>query len=170
MRPALIAVVMGVSGAGKSTVGRALADRLDWTFYDADDLHSAAAVTKMARGEGLTDADRAPWLTRVRAVIARHLEAGTGAVVACSALKAAYRDALVQPDEPVQFLWLDVPAPVLRQRLARREGHFAGADLLGSQLRTLEPPVGMQTARLDGALPLRAVVAQAVDVLGSSRD
>ena len=169
MAPAVterVAVVMGVSGAGKTAVGEALAQRLGWRFLDADDLHSEAARAKMARGDGLTDADRAPWLARVRAALVPYLGGGgPGLVVACSALKASYRDALARPDEPVRFLWLDVPAEVLRARLAAREGHFAGASLLPSQLAALEPPGGPQTVRLDGARPLQEVVAAAAEAL-----
>ena len=161
-----VAVVMGVSGAGKTAVGEALAQRLGWGFLDADDLHSEAAKAKMARGVGLTDADRAPWLGRVRAAVASRLDGeGPGLVVACSALKASYRAALAKPGEPVRFLWLDVPAAVLRDRLAARAGHFAGASLLPSQLDALEPPGGPQTVRLDGARPLREVVAAAAEAM-----
>ena len=167
---ARVAIVMGVSGTGKSTLGHALAARLDWAFYDADDLHSAAAKAKMAEGHGLTDADRAPWLQRVRAVICEHLEGERGdgergAVVACSALRAAYRHVLAQPGEPVRFLWLDVPASVLAERLAQRPGHYARADLLPSQLRTLEPPTAADAIRLDGTAPLGRLVAEAERLL-----
>jgi gluconokinase len=156
---------MGVSGAGKSAVGRALARRLGWAFHDADDHHSAAAKAKMARGDGLTDADREPWLRRVRQVVERHLRDETGAVIACSALRSAYRDALAHPDEPVRFLWLDVPAAVLQDRLAQRTGHFAGPSLLASQLDTLEPPTGPQAIRLAAVASLDGVVGAAHEAI-----
>ena len=162
-----VIIVMGVSGAGKTAVGKALAAHLAWTFYDADDYHSAAAKAKMGRGAGLTDTDRAPWLGRIRALVTQHLvtqhrASGSGAVIACSALKASYRRILAEPGERVRFLWLDVPAAVLRDRLAERESHFADASLLPSQLAALEAPAGRQTVRIDGAQPFVDVVEAAL--------
>ena len=125
---------MGVAGSGKTTVGTALADALGWDFVDADDHHSAASLAKIGRGEGLTDADRAPWLARLGALVRERLDGGPPTVLA----------------------WLDVPADVLAQRLAARQGHVAGPDLLPSQLATLEPP--HNALRLDGAAPVRATV------------
>ena len=120
----------------------------------------------MARGDGLTDTDRAPWLGRIRALVTQHLvphqASGSGAVIACSALKASHRRALAQPGERVRFLWLDVPAAVLRERLGERGRHFAGPSLLPSQLAALEPPAGPQTMRIDGAQPLDDVVEAAL--------
>ena len=109
----MIVVVMGVSGAGKTTIGRALAEALGWPFVEADDLHPQANVDKMRRGEPLDDADRAPWLAHVAA----EMGALTDGVVACSALKKSYRDRLrVRPD--VRFVLLDVPQELLQARLA----------------------------------------------------
>jgi gluconokinase len=160
----VIVVVMGVAGAGKTTVGRALAARLGWPFADADAFHSAGAVAKMARGEGLTDADRAPWLGRLRALIERHLAEGRPLVLACSALKARYRRTLAREGEPVRFVWLDAPADALVERLESRPGHFAGADLLDSQLAALEPPGN--ALRLDAREPPERLVEAAVAALG----
>lgn len=159
----VIVIVMGVSGAGKTTVGRALAARLGWPFADADDYHDGAAVAKMRRAEGLTDADRAPWLRRLRALVVVHLESGRPMVLACSALKARYRDALARAGEPVVFLWLDASPALLADRLRRREGHFARADLLASQLADFEPPEG--AVRLDAGTAPAALVQTAVEVL-----
>lgn len=128
-------VVAGVSGSGKSTIGRILADRLGVPFLDADDLHSAANLAKLHAGEPLDDADRAPWLDRVGAAIAA---TGTN-VMACSALKLAYRDQLREYAPDLVVVQLAVPADVLRRRLAAREGHFAAPSLLPSQLAALEP-------------------------------
>jgi len=141
-------VVMGVSGSGKTTVGQALAERLGWAFVDADDLHPPENRAKMASGEGLTDADRGPWLDRVRATIEAHIAAGEPVVVACSALKRAYRERVGSGEPDVAFVWLDVTEAVLRERLAERDGHFAGADLLPSQLEAFEPPAPHEAARV----------------------
>lgn len=132
-------VVMGVSGSGKTTMGQALAQGLGWAFVDADDLHPAANRSKMAGGQPLSDADRAPWLDQVAACIAG-AGAGTGVVVACSALKRAYRERLRVADPALAFVYLNPPAAVLAERLARRRGHFMPPALLDSQLATLEPP------------------------------
>jgi gluconokinase len=139
-----VIVVMGVAGAGKTLVGKTLARAIGWAFYDADDFHSRANIEKMSRGEPLTDDDRRPWLAAMRVTIAGVIERADHGVLACSALKEWYRRALVPEDAPpgaVRFVYLDVPASVLHDRLARRTGHFAPPELLPSQLKTLEPPV-----------------------------
>ena len=146
-----VIVVMGVSGAGKTTAGRALSLALGWPFYEGDDFHSAANIAKMHRGEALTDEDRAPWLHDLCMLIAGILERGEDGVLACSALKQAYRDALVPRGTPrgaVQFAYLDVPVDVLRKRLADRKGSFFNPDLLESQIATLEKP--SDAIRVDG--------------------
>ena len=135
--PTTVLVLAGPAGSGKTTVGRTLAERLGWAFADADAFHSAAAVGKMGRGEALTDADRAPWLGRLAHRIARAQADGAPLVLACSALRAAHRARLRA--DGVVFVWLDVPPDVLARRLAARTGHFAGPDLLASQLATAEP-------------------------------
>lgn len=132
-------VVMGVSGAGKSTVGRVLAARLGRPFLEGDDLHPAANVRAMAAGVPLTDDDRRPWLAAVVAALAAHAADGTSTVLACSALRRAYRDRLSVAPGRVRFVLLEVPADELDRRMAARAGHFMPARLLGSQLATLEP-------------------------------
>ena len=131
-------VMMGVSGTGKSTVARLLADRLGWDFAEGDELHPAANVAKMAAGEPLTDADRWPWLERVAAWIDAEIEAGRHGVITCSALKRAYRDLLRRP--AVLFVYLSVPRAELERRMAERHGHYMPASLLDSQLSALELP------------------------------
>ncbi|MEM1116068.1 MAG: gluconokinase, GntK/IdnK-type [Bacteroidota bacterium] len=160
MTPTRVLLVVGVAGAGKTTLGRALADRLGWAFEDADDHHSAASMQKMARGEGLTDADRGPWLDRLGALVAARRQSGPPTVLACSALKAAYRHRLGVGQPGVEVVWLDAPAGVLRQRLAGRRGHVAGPDLLPSQLATLEPPA--EGLRLDATVPTAALTEAVV--------
>jgi gluconokinase len=140
--PIRIIVLMGPAGAGKTTVGVALAQSLGWQFLDADDFHSAANVQKMHRGVGLTDADRAPWLAAMRDALAGALARETNVVLACSALKEEYRRALLPAGDAsrVRFVYLRADEAVLRERLAHRKGHYAGAELLASQLETLEEP------------------------------
>jgi len=131
-----LVVVMGVSGSGKSTVGAALAQRLGVPFADADDLHPAANIAKMSRGEALDDDDRRPWLE----TIGRWLEAHPdGGVVSCSALKRAYRDQLRQHVPGLELLHLQGGRDVITRRQASRPGHFMPATLLASQFATLEP-------------------------------
>lgn len=138
-----IIVVMGVSAAGKSSVGRALADRLGLQFRDADDLHPAENIAKMASGIPLSDEDRWPWLERVGQVLAQASPRSpsvnpAGIVVACSALKRAYRDVLRRHSPDCIFVHLTAPREVLEARLASRAGHFMPTTLLDSQLATLE--------------------------------
>lgn len=150
---------MGVAGAGKTVVGRALAESLGWRFEDADDRHTPENKARMARGEGLTDAERGPWLAELEAFIAAMIAQDRRVVLACSALKEAYRAALVPPDAPagaVRFVYLDVPRDVLDQRLRSRHGHYAGPSLLDSQLATLEEP--RDAIRMDGTLPIPEIV------------
>lgn len=136
-------VLMGVSGAGKSAVGEALAQRLGRAFIDGDSLHPKANVDKMHAGHPLNDADRAPWLDRVADWLAAH--AG-GGIVACSALKRCYRERLRQAVPGAVFVLLDPPIDVLRRRTAGRQGHFMPSALLDSQLATLERPAADERA------------------------
>lgn len=129
-------VVMGVSGAGKSTVGAALAKRLRVPFLDADDLHPQANIDKMTAGEALTDEDRYPWLERVGQWLADHWDGGA---VSCSALKRRYRDQLRRHCQHVAFLHLNASHELIRDRVAARTGHFMPPDLVSSQFDALEP-------------------------------
>lgn len=130
---------MGVSGVGKSTVGRLLATDLGWTMAEGDDFHTAAAVEKMRSGAGLTDADRGPWLARLNAWIVEREASGRSAVLTCSALRRSYRDQLTLATGHVIFCHLVAGAPLLRARLLARADHFMPVDLLDSQLELLEP-------------------------------
>jgi len=136
----MVVVLMGVSGSGKTTIGKMLAAALKWRFYDADALHSTANREKMRRGIPLTDSDRLPWLRRVRRVIEKCMAAGTGAVVACSALKQSYREILMVNAGEVRIVYLKGSAELIARRLADRKGHFMPADLLPSQFAALEEP------------------------------
>jgi len=133
-------VVMGVSGSGKSTIADKLAERLSWAYEDGDKFHPASNVAKMSAGHPLTDEDRWPWLQAIADEIDRVCTAGGHAVIACSALKRAYRDILVHGRNDVRIVYLDGTEPLIAKRLAQRKGHFMPPELLASQFRTLEPP------------------------------
>ena len=131
---------MGVAASGKTTVGSLLAERLGWPFFDADDFHPEATLEKMREGMALSDADRLPWLERLRELIADCLDRGQSAILACSALKESYRRTLAGDDPRVRFVYLQAAPEVLAQRLEQRTGHFFTRPLLDSQLSTLEAP------------------------------
>lgn len=135
----MIVLLMGVSGAGKTTVGTMLASQLGWEFADADDYHPAANVEKMRNGIPLSDADRGPWLDSLRSLIAAWMAAGKSAVLACSALKQAYRDRLMV-GASVRVVYLKADRELLRERLLLRRGHYMKEGMLESQIATLEEP------------------------------
>jgi len=135
----VIGIVFGVSGAGKTTIGKLLAQELGWRFYEADDFHSRANIEKMHRGIPLNDEDRWPWLESLRQLIERSLEAGENAVLACSALKRAYREPLRVSDE-VKFVFLHGDYALIEKQLRQRRGHFMNPELLRSQFVDLEEP------------------------------
>jgi gluconokinase len=159
----MVVIVMGVAGSGKTTVGRLLAQRMGWPFLDADDFHPPENVEKMRQGIGLTDAERLPWLDALAARIRSLVDAGDSAVVACSALKEAYRERLAL-DPAVRFVHLHGDFDLIRKRLAERKGHYAHADLLASQFEALEPPRGVPT--FDVAPPPEAIVEEIRKALG----
>jgi len=135
----MILIVMGVTGAGKTTVGWLLASELNWEFADADDFHPAANVEKMRRGIALSDEDRGPWLERLRAAVANWIVDGKNVVLACSALKRSYRQQLdVGPE--VRFVYLKGSSGLIDDRLRARAGHFAGEAILAAQFADLEEP------------------------------
>jgi gluconokinase len=137
-------IVMGVSGSGKSTIADKLAERLRWTFEDGDRFHPASNVAKMSAGHPLTDEDRRPWLQAIADEINRVCSAGQHAVIACSALKRAYRDILVHGRTDVRMVFLKGTQELIASRLAQRKGHFMPPGLLVSQFSTLEPPDGSE--------------------------
>ncbi len=161
-------VVMGVSAVGKSSVGRAIAERAGAEFIDGDDLHPAANVAKMAAGEPLDDDDRAPWLDEVGATLARHADAGI--VVACSALKRAYRDRIRRAAPATRFVFLHGTPELLAERAGARTGHFMPPALLASQLATLEPLGDDEPGvALDVADPVDALATDALAALREAR-
>jgi gluconokinase len=136
----VIIIVMGVSGSGKSTVGRLIADSLGFEFRDGDDFHPPANVAKMRTGTPLNDEDRRPWLLAIAHFMRDTHSSGRGAVVACSALKEAYRDLLMRGESWVCFVHLTGPREVIAERMKGRVGHYMPLTLLDSQLATLETP------------------------------
>jgi gluconokinase len=151
---------MGVSGSGKSTIAAALAERLEWTFEDGDRFHPPSNVAKMSAGHPLTDEDRWPWLQAIADEIDRVCEAGGRVVMACSALKRAYRNILVHGRDDIRIVFLDGSQALIADRLARRKGHFMPPGLLDSQFKTLEPP---QAAERPFIVSIDAPVATVVD-------
>lgn len=132
-------VVMGVSGSGKTTIARGIADATGFEFAEADAFHSAENIAKMEAGVPLTDADRWPWLTALAEWMASRAATGVSTIITCSALRRTYRDVLRDGPPSVTFVHLDGPAEVIRERMSCREGHFMPPSLLQSQLDTLEP-------------------------------
>ncbi len=147
---------MGVTGCGKTTVGAKLAEACGWDFHDADDFHPAANVDKMKSGIPLTDEDRWPWLDILNALICDSQRTGKSLVLACSALKQAYRDRLARNCAGVRFVFLDGDRGVIRARLAARQGHYMNPALLDSQFAILEQP--QDALRLDAAKHPAALV------------
>lgn len=137
-RRPMVIVMLGVAGSGKSTVGELLAERLGCSFYEGDDYHPQANKQKMRQGLPLTDDDRWPWLAAIRKLISETLHSEQSAIVACSALRRAYRDCLRQ--EGVMFVYLKGDYKLICERLEKRRGHFFDPELLASQFRTLEEP------------------------------
>ena len=158
----MIVVVMGVTGCGKSTVGAALGERLGWRFLDADDFHPPANVAKMASGTPLTDEDRWPWLDGIAGELAAIQAAGGHAVLACSALKAAYR-ARIAATLDVRFVHLRGEQATIAERLAVRKHRYMPASLLTSQYATLEPPA--DAVEVDVRLPVERQVAAICEAL-----
>jgi carbohydrate kinase (thermoresistant glucokinase family) len=140
MSAPIILVVMGVSSSGKTTIGLKLAEALDCAFVDGDDLHPAANIDKMSRGEPLDDADRAPWLARIAELIDGWRERGENGVVTCSALKRAYREVIIGDRPQVRLVYLKGSFELIHARMEARLGHFMPVALLQSQFDDLEPP------------------------------
>jgi len=140
----MVIILMGVSGSGKTTIGRLLSKQLGWAYYDADDFHSAANVEKMHSGIPLNDEDRRPWLESLRKLIHKSLDHDENIVLACSALKESYREYLVL-DERVRLVYLKGDYDLIQERLNERHGHYMNPKLLDSQFDTLEEPTDALT-------------------------
>jgi gluconokinase len=152
---------MGVAGSGKTTVGALLAQRLGWSFYDADAFHPAENVAKMASGIPLSDADRLPWLAALHELVSNSLRLDRPAVLACSALKESYRRHLLEGHPEVLFVYLKGSYELIWSRMADRKDHFMKPQLLKSQFETLEEPAGALT--LDISKPVEELVQEIVE-------
>jgi gluconokinase len=159
----MIVIVMGVVGAGKTTVGRLLAEQCRWEFADADDFHPSSNVEKIRHGIALDDEDREPWLERLRAEISEWIGEKRNAVLACSALKRSYRRELEVGPE-VRFVYLKGTTDLIAQRLQARQGHFAGEQILTSQFADLEEPKLAVTVEI--ASTPQQIVAEIREKLG----
>ena len=157
----MVVILMGVSGSGKTAVGQALAARLDWAFEDADDWHPASNVEKMRTGHPLTDEDRAPWLQSLNAAIQKWIAEHRNVVLACSALKRSYRQALragIANSDAVRFAYLRGTYQEIDHRLRDRHAHFMPESLLKSQFETLEEPDTSEAFAVDSSEPVRTLV------------
>lgn len=162
----MIVVVMGVSGVGKTTVGKGLAEALGARFLEGDDFHPKANIEKMSHGEPLSDADRKPWLERLAGELAVSRAKGESVVLTCSALRRRYRDILRAGHEDVDFVFLDAEQAVIQKRIDARKGHFMPPSLLDSQFAALERPGPDERAvRADATQPPDAIVAAVLQEL-----
>jgi len=156
---------MGVSGCGKTAVGRQVAARWGAGFEDADDWHTAAAVAKMASGQALTDEDRAPWLERLRDQVIGAVPEGARGVLACSALRKRYREVLRQGQRGVKFVYLSGSQALIAGRMAARQGHYMPSSLLDSQFAALEAPAPEEALTVPVDQALEAVVEAVMQAL-----
>ncbi|MEG4283153.1 gluconokinase [Microcoleus sp. A006_D1] len=159
----MIVIVMGVSGSGKTTVGKLLAESLNWDFSDADDFHPSANIEKMSKGIPLEDADRLPWLLQLQATIDRWLLENKNVVLACSALKASYREMLYRDKQRMKIVYLKGNFELFAARLKNRENHYMKADLLSSQLDTLEEP--KDAIIVDASPTVEVIICQIINHL-----
>lgn len=144
----MVIIVMGISGAGKTATGSALARATGWTFLEGDNYHPPGNIKKMRHGQPLSDVDRAPWLERLRILIVEQLEQDKDAILSCSALKHEYRQLLQVNADQVRFVFLKGDFDLIHHRLGKRHGHFMTADLLASQFEALEPPSDVFTLNI----------------------
>lgn len=162
----MVIVLMGVTGCGKTTVGKILANELGWHFYDADDFHPEENVEKMRQGIPLDDNDRMPWLQALRNLIDRAHDNEFNVVLACSALKEQYRNMLSHELKPVKFIYLRGPESLIEGRLRARKGHYMNPDLLPSQFAALEEPSPDCALHIDIAPPPEKIASSIKDQLG----
>ena len=153
----MILIITGVSGSGKTTIGKLLAQQLNWPFYEGDDFHPEANIQKMESGQALNDEDRLPWLQSLRKLVEELIAEKESAVLSCSALKESYRKILSDGLNEVRFVYLKASYEQIYPRIASRKGHFMPPELLKSQFETLEPP--NDAIVVDGTLPPDVIAA-----------
>jgi len=156
----MVIIVMGPAGAGKTTIGRALAAELGWRFLEGDDYHPAANITKMQAGIPLDDGDRAPWLAALARAIDRAVDRRERLIVTCSALKERYRAVLRGARRNIRFVYLRAGERLLEERLLRRGGHFFDPALVHSQVLSLEEPHDPLTIAIEASLPPEEILAR----------
>ncbi len=156
-------IVMGVSGSGKTSVGKALVQQLEWDFYDADDFHPSENVAKMEKGIPLNDSDRAPWLASLHDLISSTLKADRHGILACSALKERYRQQLLDGNPDVQLVYLKGTYDLIWSRMSERTDHFMKSQMLQSQFETLEEPTNAWT--FDISQPVNDIVQEILQYL-----
>jgi gluconokinase len=154
----MIVLVMGVAGAGKTTIGRGLAQELGWRFLDADDYHPPENIAKMAAGVPLEDADRGPWLAKINEALLELQRAGSSAVLACSALKESYREQLARGVKDLEVVYLRGAFELIEERMNGRRHRFMPAALLRSQFAALEPPE--QALEVDVSAPVESSISK----------
>lgn len=156
---------MGVAGSGKSTIGELLSDRTGWKFYDADDFHSPENIAKMSRGIPLTDSDREPWLAKLKELITQNIYQGNHGILACSALKSAYRQVLTPEEHKNKIAWVYLYGDydLILTRLKQRQGHFFKEEMLRNQFNNLEEPE--EILKIDVALSPDAIVEMILNYL-----
>ena len=165
MKPSFF-IIVGVSGCGKTTIGKALAKKLGWDFYDADDFHPPANIAKMASGVPLEDSDRAFWLDSLHDLIATCLKEGHPGVLACSALKERYRQTLLKGTVDVHIIYLKGSYELIQSRMTVRTDHYMKPAMLQSQLDTLEEP--SDALSIDISLPVDDIVNMIMATIGFS--
>ncbi len=161
----MIIIVMGVTGSGKTTIGKQLAALLNWDFYDADSFHSPANIKKMSYGIPLSDADRIPWLLSLEQAIDSWLQEEKNIVLACSGLKATYRQILLRDAESVRLVYLKGSFELINQRLSNRKNHFMNQELLQSQFDALEEPTLQESIWVNISQPPAVLAQQIIDKL-----
>ncbi|MEO0897605.1 MAG: gluconokinase [Bacteroidota bacterium] len=161
----MVVVVIGVSGSGKTTVGKLIAEYLPGRFIDADDFHPQENIDKMSNGTPLTDVDRVPWLLSLREEINKHLQDETHLIMACSALKKGYREVLGRDDKRVKFIYLSGTYEDILPRMEDRQGHYMKADMLQSQFEALEIPSKQEAEHYSVAIPAMDVAREVVQMI-----
>lgn len=166
----MVIIVMGVSGCGKSTVGKLIADLWASEYIDADDHHPEENIQKMQAGSPLEDSDRVGWLMKLREIISEHLSKGQKLVMACSALKQSYREVLSRDDKRVKFVYLDGSYETILERMQEREGHFMPEELLKSQFEALEVPEPDEALHFSIELPPLEIARASLEILVKEED